>query len=385
MRSTTDSRWRPHIGDVVAISVGVVVFFMYTWNYLLPSFLKSLGASNELVGLSFSLNFFAYTVFQVIGGAFSDRVGRKPLIVYPGYVTAALYLLIALLRNVHAVVVLSAVAASMSAFQWPAMLALISDSTERPGRYFARMESFVSLGIGIGPFVGALLLPFVGVRGLLALYGVVNFAVTIVREIWITDIRQPKTDGGRLVVNPFRDRKHVIVGLAAILTMVAFNFSIYGPFIQLMEKDLLGYTDAQINMSFFYGNIIGAVLGFYVAETIEGDQFRLSWAMGLFLLEAILLVWSKNPHIYLLVLALPFSQVVHIAYNIGLSKLGDESTKGYTFGSINTISGLISAPMPSLGTGLWSRYGPSAPFAAALLTAVVNAVVIGQRDQVSVG
>ncbi len=380
MPSIIDIR-KPHNGDVIAASVGTVVFFMFTWNYLFPSFLKNLGASKELIGLSFSLNFLFYTVFQVVGGAVSDRTGRKPLIVYPGYLTAFFYLLISISWNVYHVVLLSAAAAAMSAFQWPAMLALISDSSDRPGKYYARMEAFVSLGIGLGPFVGAVLLPFTGIRGLLAIYGAVNFLISLLREIWVTETVSRKKGKVELFVNPIRDRKHLIIASAAVLTMLAFNFSIYGPFIQLIEKELLGYSDAQINMSFFYGNILGAAVGLLVASEIEGKAFKLSWGAGLFILEAILLLWSKKPSIMLLVLALPFSQIVHIAYNIGLSKLGDSSTRGHTFGSINTISGLLSAPAPSVGTWLWRKYGVSAPFVAAFLLSVVNVIILAAERE----
>lgn len=362
-------------GDVIAISVGLLVFFMFTWNYLLPSFLMSLGGNDRLVGVSFSLNFAAYTVFQFIGGTISDRIGRKPLIVFPGYITAVSYMLSALCRNVYVVVALLAIAAIMSALQWPAMLAMIADIGEGTGTHFARMEAFVSLGIALGPFAGAILLPMVGVRGLLIIYAAANFFVSLARHYALDENFTKERPHIPLWSNPFVDRTHLILALAAILTMVAFNFSIYGPFIQMIEKEI-GYSDARINLSFFYGNLIGAALGFAVGDLIERKQLLFSWATGLFMMEAILLIWSTKPSILLLVIALPFSQLVHIAYNIGLSRIGDADSKGRVFGAVNTLSGLLSAPAPVIGINLSHAYGKSAPFVVATVLAIANASVI---------
>ena len=103
--------------------------------------------------------------------------------------------------------------------------------------------------------------------------------------------------------------------------------------------------------------------------------------MGLFLLEALLLIWSVNPVLYLLILALPFSQIVHIAYNIGLSRLGDSGNRGRVFGFVNTISGLISAPAPSIGVSLSKNFGIFAPFAVAYGVSIINAAVMGRGER----
>jgi predicted MFS family arabinose efflux permease len=357
---------------VISLTLFAVLAAYFSWYLLLPLYLRQLGASNFQVGLSYALWTISWAAMQLAGGFLADKVGRKPMIVLPTFVAVLLYYLVGISRSWQTLVVFLVLVNSCSAIQWPAFLSMLAESVpnHRQGAAFSLMELFVVLGITVGPAVGAALLPQIGLPALMMITALVAFPCAVIRAIFLreTKARVP-TEGGRRA--PWLlQRRHGTFLVAAIFFALALTLTVYGPFIALYAKDIISLGESQINLMFALGGLAAVSLSLLGGKIIDraGSQRVLMFCLLAFPLVLITwtltrsFLWSSS--IY--VMSYLFFHAANISYQIQLTSIGPPTHRGSMVGIFGSISGMISAAGPLLGSFLASRAGAAMPFYGAL-------------------
>jgi len=361
-------------GDVMALTIGFLIFAFYTWLYLLPVYLKQLGFSDADVGKTFSLLLFLWNGGKLFGGFLADRFGRKPLIIFPGFMSFVGLTLASLVHSPWLIVLGISMDYFASGVQSPAMLAIIAESESELGKAYGRMEAAVALGIAVGPFFGAWLYDLIGIQGLIRLTA---FAVLIALCIRSALLVEVNTKRHKAILPKIKLTKEILIFTLALTLMSAtFSITIYGPYLSIYEREVLRFSERAINLSFFVGNTFAALAGLGLAHYITQGNYRLVWATAMVFLTGLLALWSHLPLMPIFILSFPFSQFAHVSFMVGMSTFGDDSTRGTLIGLMSSVSGMLGSFSPSLGAYLMKRMGYTGPFDAGLVMALLTAVVI---------
>ena len=145
---------------LVVTFLGAVAFSAF-WSFVAVWAIDDLRASSTQIGVMFFFDALAGAAAGFVGGNISDRVGRRPVLVF-GYVAQSLVVL-ALAAIGDAVLLGLALVVAASAAGAPALaagnaiVADLVDEAHREAAYAAQRVVF-NLGIVLGPPVGAVLL-----------------------------------------------------------------------------------------------------------------------------------------------------------------------------------------------------------------------------------
>ncbi|HRY12396.1 MAG TPA: MFS transporter [Syntrophomonadaceae bacterium] len=144
---------------------------------VLPYYAEALGANGFQLGLLITVYAVCQFIFAPIWGAYSDRVGRKPLLLIgiSGY--AFTFLLFGFATELWMLYLIRAVGGSLSCATLPTAMAYVADSTslDKRGGAMGMIGAAMGMGMVFGPAVGGLMsqislaFPFVfaGILGLI--------------------------------------------------------------------------------------------------------------------------------------------------------------------------------------------------------------------------
>jgi DHA1 family multidrug resistance protein-like MFS transporter len=148
--------WILLLGNTLT-AIGIGFFFP-----ILPIFIGRKGGSAIVVGIVAASALIGAGATQYLGGALSDRYGRRPVLVWSSAVYAILFLAYLLPMPVEALIPLRFVHACFAGLYLPAAAALLADVTPegQRGRAFGLLQSSNMLGLLIGPGLGGLVAGF---------------------------------------------------------------------------------------------------------------------------------------------------------------------------------------------------------------------------------
>ncbi len=146
---------------IVMLGFGIVI-------PILPFYVTYFGASGEALGIVMAIYSFMQFIFAPFWGRWSDRVGRKPVLLIGLLGFAASFVLQGLAQNVIQLILARAVAGVLSSATLPVAFAFIGDTTSDENRSggMGMMGAAIGLGMIFGPLLGgplgaiALPLPF---------------------------------------------------------------------------------------------------------------------------------------------------------------------------------------------------------------------------------
>jgi len=369
---------------VMSLSTAAIVVGFMLWYPVLALFFRELGASDFQASLAYGLMAAANAFLQLPGGVLADRFGRKRLIVWPTFVAAAAFVVAALSRSWLPLALALFAQAACRALGEPSFVALVAESVpaDRRGEAFAFFELWVSAGIGLGPILGALLLPYLPMAALFGLTAVVYLASGIARQLWLreslsrpsgsgADLATPRPVGDPAQPRPvpgfrlsalFRGRLAWLT-VTAIAIAIAINLTLYGPFLPLLAHDALGLTGAQIDILYASGPLFAAVLGVAMGRLLARNGGRLGVSLGLLLTGGSLVGFLAAPSFWvaLAVIAVTGAAVQFTAIGFDDLRAGatDEETRGRVVGALGSLSGAAVAIAVPLVGKLAGGPGPS--------------------------
>ncbi len=126
---------------------------------ILPFYIESFGASGKGLGLLMAIYSIMQFIFAPIWGGYSDRFGRKPMLIIGAFGNALSLVLFGLATELWMVYAARALGGMLSAAILPTAMAYISDTTESKNRGGGMGVIGAAMGVGmvLGPGLGGLL------------------------------------------------------------------------------------------------------------------------------------------------------------------------------------------------------------------------------------
>jgi DHA1 family tetracycline resistance protein-like MFS transporter len=235
---------------------------------ILPSFaIKKLGVDEAAVGIAIALYSFVQFIFNPILGKFSDKHGRKPVIVMCLLINAIGYLIFAFTTS-YFVLLLSRIVAGVGGSSIAVAQAYIADVTTKENRAkgMGLIGSAFGLGFVFGPLIGGFLskLGYMETGLGAASFSLIAFIVTIILLPESNLDRSKIIETKRKIFNSdaiLKTFQHptlaILISLFFILT---FSFAnIYGTF-ALLGLQVYGFTDLQNGYMFGIVGISSAIV-----------------------------------------------------------------------------------------------------------------------------
>ena len=235
---------------------------------ILPSFsIKELGVDEAAVGIAIALYSFVQFMFNPILGKFSDKHGRKPVIVMCLLINAIGYVIFAFTDS-YLILLVSRVVAGVGGSSIAVAQAYIADVTTKENRSkgMGLIGSAFGLGFVFGPLIGGFLskLGYMETGLGAASFSFISFIVTMILLPESLQEREHHIETKRKIFNfdaIIKTFKHpelaILISLFFILT---FSFAnIYGTF-ALLGMQVYGFSDLQNGYIFGIVGLSSAVV-----------------------------------------------------------------------------------------------------------------------------
>jgi DHA1 family tetracycline resistance protein-like MFS transporter len=357
---------------------------------LLPFYAESFGANALTIGLlgtSFSLMQF---LFSPIWGRWSDRIGRKPIIMLGLMGSCVSYLALALSTSLTMLFV-ARIIGGIAGANIPAAQAYIADVTtpENRARGMGMIGAAFGLGFIFGPAIGGLLSrvsPETPMWCASALC-LANFIAA-----WFL-LPESRTAGnatktlGRLDAFRHAMARPTLLLLLSLYFIVTLAFSGFETTFALFSEARFGFTTATIGFVFaFIGVVLATVQGALVGRTVKlvGERRLipmaiLAIAIGIGLIPFVWSIPTLLGALAVLAVGMGFNNP---SLTSMVSKLADPDDQGGILGLASSIASLGRVVGPAWGGYLYDSYGMTTPYmsAAGLMMIAFLVSFIGLRN-----
>ena len=350
---------------------------------LLPFYAESFGASALTVGLlgtSFSLMRF---LFSPIWGRWSDRIGRKPIILV-GLLGSCLSYLVLALAGSLTLVFLARIIGGIAGANIPTAQAYIADVTtsENRAKGMGMVGAAFGLGFIFGPAIGGTLSHF-SPQTPMWFASALCFANFIAAWLLLPESRVVSESTkalGRMEAFRHAMTKPTLVILLALYFLVTMAFSWFEATFALFSEATFGYTAATIGFVFtFIGIVLSLVQGVLVGKVVKriGERRLIPMAIMAIALGIGLLPFAWNVATLLGALGI---LAVGMGFNSPasssmVSRLSSADDQGGILGLASSIASLGRVVGPATGGFLYDLYGSRTPYlTAAVLMAMTSLV-----------
>jgi MFS family permease len=356
---------------------------LYSWNRVISLYLRELGATDREIGWAYFCFTLAYRLPQILGGALTDRVGRKAIVVTGTFGMATGYALVAHVPRWEHVVLSICLVWVIGALQWPALAAMVAESVpERErGKALGLLEAGSMLGLTLGPLLGeqvcaarplaeAWRLLLLGSMAVYALCGLARLAG--LREVTAEEGSPPPARA------PFPWSALVIPLGVTVLTFAAFFLTTDGPVLGLYIEDEAGGSPATVQTVGFYGGLAamaGALAAGLLADRLGAGRTMLLTSLASAALLAPMAAGAFRPRSELVLFALLFipGEAYVVAYQKLVTSVAPRS-RGLSVGVVGSAVGLAASWAMVLGGDLYAR-GHRLPLVAAFAVQAAAAVL----------
>jgi multidrug resistance protein len=356
---------------------------------LLPFYAESFGASGLTVGLLGTVFSAMQFLVAPICGRWSDRIGRRPVILYGLLASAVAYVALALadsLTLVFAARILGGIAGG----NIPTAQAYIADVTtpETRAKGMGLVGAAFGLGFIFGPAIGGVLARFGHSTPMwfAALLCSANFVAAL---LLLPESRRGATalvTPGRLDLLRRAGRHPGLVALLAVFFLVSAAFSGFEATFALFTERRFGFTAETIGYIFaFIGSVLATVNGVLVGRVVPifGERRLIPLALGVIGTGLLLVPAAHSVPVLFLVCG---TIAVGMGFNSpsltsAVSRLSDPTEQGGMLGLAQSLSALGRIAGPAWGGFLFDRAGTTVPYLSAgvIMTLALALAVAGVR------
>jgi DHA1 family tetracycline resistance protein-like MFS transporter len=340
---------------------------------LLPFYAESFGASAFTIGLlntSFSLMQF---LFSPIWGRWSDRIGRKPIILIGLLGSCLSYVTMALAPSLTLLFV-ARIVGGIAGANIPTAQAYIADVTtpENRAKGMGMVGAAFGLGFIFGPALGGLLSRYSPATPMwfAAALCLANF---VAAWFLLPESRRASASTrtlGRMEAFRHAMKQPTLLLVLSLYFIVTMAFSAFEATFALFTEAKFGYTTASIGFLFaFIGLILSLIQGVFVGKVVKrvGERRLIPAAIFLISLSIGLIPFVWNVPTLLVALAI---LAVGMGFNNPslssmVSKLSHEDDQGGVLGLASSIASLGRVVGPAWGGYLYDAYGMTTPYLAA--------------------
>ena len=358
---------------------------------LLPFYAQSFGASALTIGLlgtSFSLMQF---VFSPVWGRWSDKIGRKPIILLGLLGSGLSYVTLALAGSLMLLFV-ARIIGGIAGANIPTAQAYIADITtpEDRARGMGLLGAAFGLGFIFGPAIGGLL-SRISPETPMWCAAALCFANFAAAWFFLPESRVATSSTktlGRMEAFRHAMSKPTLLLILALYFIVTMAFSAFEATFALFSEARFGYTAASIGFLFaFIGVILALIQGVLVGRVVKRIGERRLIPLALFLITISIGMLPFVWNVPTLLVALGFL-AVGMGFNSPslssmVSQLSDADDQGGTLGLASSLASLGRVVGPAWGGYLYDVYGMTTPYlgAAALMFFAVTVSFIGLRPK----
>lgn len=367
---------------------------------VLPEFLKEFGAGGKTAGYLVAAFGLTQFICSPIAGEWSDKYGRKIMIVSGLVLFTVSNLLFALATQLPLLYVSRLIMGAGAAAMIPAMLAYVADITteEKRGKGLGLLGAAMSLGFAIGPGIGGFLAEM-GLRapfyvsagvGALAMIGTLLFVPESLSKEARLAARTATLKRTNILKQFGRSFKASYLLYLILIFSLTFGLANFEAIFPLFVDQKHHYTAMDISIIITVGALAGTIIqGMFIGRLINrfGERALINWTFLLSAVALVLMLFSGN-FVYMLVLTVlffSFTSIMRPAINTLLSKsAGDE--QGFVAGMNNAYMSLGNIFGPAVAGTLFDMH-INAPYtlgAIVLLFSLYLSMSRGRRTKSAV-
>src|SRR5690242_6925434 len=217
---------------------------LFVFSPLLPVLAADYDIAPSVAGLSVTIFSLAYMVSAPLFGYFSDRIGRRRVLIYSLLAFALANILTAGAANLLSLLAVRLFAGAAAAGVTPSIYALVGNAAppDRHATWLALVVSGLLVSLALGASMGALVGSFFGwapVFGVLAVLSLVLLWLNC--RVWPYE-RRPTDVGGAAAPNPL---DAVALG-RRLMPMVVWSTGLYGVYTYLCtDLSAIGFSTGQ--------------------------------------------------------------------------------------------------------------------------------------------
>nr|WP_314072496.1 MFS transporter [uncultured Roseococcus sp.] len=237
----------------------------------LPLYVEQLGVTEHAAivqwsGIAYGATFFSAALTAPLWGRLADRYGRKLMLIRASLGMAVAMSLIGMAENVWQLVALRLLAGLLGGYASGSMILVAAQTPRaRTGWALGMLSSGIMAGNLVGPLIGGVLPPLVGIRETFLLAGAVIFVTFLATAFLIREEVRPKearSGKSRGVWAMIPDKRPVVAMLATGLLLMIANMSIE-PIItvyvaQLVEVSSVTFVAGLVMSAAALGSILSA-------------------------------------------------------------------------------------------------------------------------------
>lgn len=329
---------------------------------VLPDFLKAFDAGGKAAGYLVAAMGLTQFIFSPIAGEWSDKYGRKIMIVSGLALFSFSNFLFAVAHDIWLLYVSRLIGGIGAAAMIPAMLAYVADITseDKRGKGLGMLGAAMSLGFVIGPGIGG----FLAELGIRAPFYVSAGVGAVAMLLSLTMLKETRSIEQRLSARESTGKKESIWSqfaksfkapyliLLVLIFTLTFGLANFEAVFPLFVDQKYGYTSRDIAVLITVGALIGAVVQAVLINKLIlrfGEKLLINSTFLLSAVSLVLMLLSGN-FWYILVLTslfFSFTSVLRPAINTLLSKMaGDE--QGFVAGMNNAYMSVGNIFGPAL-------------------------------------
>ena len=363
---------------------------------LLPLLARELGASAPMVGLVVASSTVTGVLLKLPAGAWSDMIGRAPLLLTAALVFAVMPFSYLLMGSLAALAALRFVHGSATAIMGPVMAATISDLAppDRRATWLSLYSTVQGAGQAAGPVIAGVLIA----RGRYDLAFVLAGIVAIASPVLMLSLRSRGMTAGEAKAG---DRRHFVQGIREVFAerrilvasiAHAFYFAINGTlnaFLPLFAQDRIGLDAVRIGWLFGLQTLTTLAIRPLIGAASDRFGRRGAIALGLAGCAASVLgisLATSSSALYAAVLMYAISvAVVTAATSAYITDVAPKARFGAAHGVFGTIYDIGDAGGPLLGGLLVQAWGYRPTFQLLAVLAGVTAIAFAwlSRDSSS--
>jgi Bcr/CflA subfamily drug resistance transporter len=295
-----------------------------------PNIMQDLHISASLAQTTLTVWFIGSASLQLILGPVSDRVGRRPVLLYSGILFIAASFLCAIADNITVMLVarfLQGTVVCAIIVAGYASIHELLDSTQAV-KTLAWMGGVAVLAPALGPLLGGILLLFHSWRWLFILLVLWGALVLLALKLWMPESLPPEKRQNLYLRKVFRDYGIMICNIRFLKNIGAFCFIFSALIVWIVIGPLLIIRDFHLTPVWF-GVIQMLLLGSYIAGAwvikyfIDklGVEDTLKIALPIALLGAFLSLISAYAWPQRLWTIVPFLMIVQFGAGLSLAPL----------------------------------------------------------------
>ncbi len=368
-------------------ALGLVSFFMDVASEmvypLLPLFLVGLGAGAAAVGLVEGVAEATASLFKVVGGRLSDRIGARRPFLLLGYGLPGLFRpLLALATQPWHVLLyrfLDRMGKGLRTAPRDALVAELAPK-EALGRAYGLHRAMDTLGATLGPLLATFLLPLVGVRGVFWLSALPALLAVSVILLWVKERPIPPRP-----LAPLRLRRFSPGYRRFLLVSGVFTLALSSNAFLLLRLHELGLSEEGVTLVYTIYNLAYALLSYPLGGV--GDRLGLTTLVGGgFLVYALVYLgfaWAQTPGqgVGLMLLYALYSAAFEGGSRAYLATLIPAEEKASAIGFYHTLVGVLLLPASLLFGGLWQALGSRTAFTAGAGLSLLAFLLFLQRPK----